>query len=104
LQLYDEIKNANLTVRDSIEGLKYARWLESMKYEYGILQDRLQQMRSESFHVWQRLQGLKQEKDFVSNELGSLKVITNNYSNEKSLPERPKEDISFVGRRRRRHL
>ena len=63
MQLYDEIKNANLTVRDSIEGLKYARWLESMKYEYGILQYRLQQMRSESFHVWQRLQGLKQEKD-----------------------------------------
>lgn len=61
LQLYAEIKNANLTVRDSIEGLNYARWLESMKYEYGILQYRLQEMRSESFHVWQKLQGLKQE-------------------------------------------
>jgi hypothetical protein len=103
LQLYDELNNTNLTVRDTIEGLKYARWLESMKFEYGILQNRLQQMRDESFHVWLKLQGLKQEKDFVSNELCSLKVMTNNYSNEKYLPERPNEDISFVSRRRRRH-
>jgi hypothetical protein len=72
LQLCDQLKNANLTVRDAIEGLAYARWLESMKFEYGNLQNRLQQMRDESLHVWQTLQRLKQEKFFVSNELRSL--------------------------------
>jgi hypothetical protein len=71
-----------------------------MKFECGILQNRLQQMRDESFRVWQVLQGLKQEKHFVSNELSSLKVMTNNYSNEKYLPECTKEDISFAGRTR----
>jgi hypothetical protein len=103
LQLYNQLKNANLTVRDAIEGLQYARWLESMKFEYSNLQYKLQQMRDESFHVWLSLQGLKEEKFFVSNELLSLKVTTDTYSNEKYLPESANEDISFVARRRRRH-
>jgi hypothetical protein len=103
LQLYDGLKYANLAVRDAIEGIKYARWLESMKFEYGILQNRLQQLRDESFHVWLTLQCLKQEKDFISNELSSLKVVDYDYSNEKYLPEPPNKDISFVARRRRRH-
>lgn len=103
LQLYDQLKNANLTVCDAIEGLQYARWLESMKFEYSYIQYKLQQMRAESFHVWLTLQGLKQEKFFVSNELRSIKVTTNTYSNEKYLPESANEDISFVARRRRRH-
>jgi hypothetical protein len=45
LQLYDGLIYANVTVGDTIEGLKYARWLESMKFECDILQNRLQQMR-----------------------------------------------------------
>lgn len=103
LQLDNQLKNANLTVCDAIEGLQYARWLESMKFEYGNLQNRLQQMRDESFHVWQTLQRLKQEKFLVSSELRSLKVTTETYSNENYFPESPNEGISFVARRRRRH-
>jgi hypothetical protein len=103
LHLEYQLKNANLTVRDAIEGLKYARWLESMKFEYGNLQNRLQQMRDESFHVWQTLQALKQEKLLISNQSGSLKEMGETYSNETYFPENPSEGISFVARRRRRY-
>jgi hypothetical protein len=41
LQLYDELKIANFTVREAIEGLQYARALGSMKFEYGNLQNTL---------------------------------------------------------------
>lgn len=100
LQLYDELGNANLSARDAIEGVRYARGLEWMKYEYANLQDKLQQLRIESFHVWKVLQGLKQEREFVSNELDHLKRMANKDWNEKYLSSQQNENIHFTGRRR----
>lgn len=102
LLLYNELVQSNLSARDAIEGLRYARSLERMKYDYVNLQNKLQQLRDESFHIWGVLQRLKQEREFASNELGSLKRLDNKNWNEGYLSSQRNEGIHFTGRRRLR--
>jgi len=102
LQLHRQLNYENINVCDAIEGIKSARELVWMKFEYGNLQKRLQQMRYDSFNVWRKLQSLKQEKDVVENELSVLNTMRNNDFNDKYVSEPSNPKFSFA-RRRRRH-
>jgi hypothetical protein len=101
LQLRNELNIAGVTVRDCIEGVKYARSLAWMKFEYGNMQSKLHKMRSDSFNIWLTLQNLKQEKEIVANELSVLTLMKDNYLNPRQIEEPSNQEGSFVSRRRR---
>lgn len=103
LQMYTELSNAGLTIHDAIEGLRYARWIASMKLEYIDLQNKLQQIRNESFETWKKLQSLKREKYYISSQLGHLKTVTNAKSDEGYIPT-PNIDVPFGRARRRKRI
>jgi len=73
LLLYDELRNANLSARDAIEGVTYARKLNSMKLEYNALFNERQRLKEENYCAWNLLQALKQEKNSVSLKLEVMK-------------------------------
>ena len=102
LHLYSELRIANLTVHQAIEGLRYAQSIASMKLEYANLQNNLRQMRLESFEVWKRLQMLKQEEHNISNQLESPKGIDNPNWSETYFPEPNNTSFARARRRRRR--
>ena len=103
LQLRRELNIAGVSARECIEGLKYARSLVWMKFEYDNMRNRMQQMRSDSYNIWLTLQNLKQEKEMVANELDVLKLMKDNYLNDRQIEEPSNQKVSFV-RRRRRHI
>lgn len=51
LSLYAELTNANLTAKDAIEGISYARQLNLMRMEHGWLQNDLPQLRQAVLHA-----------------------------------------------------
>jgi hypothetical protein len=62
LLLYQELKKANLSARDAIEGIKYARRMEQIKFEYNVLLNDMGRVKQETNSVLYELEALKREK------------------------------------------
>lgn len=100
LQLYSELCNAHMTIYETIEGVRYAKSIDSIKLEYAYLQNSLKQIRYESFEAWKKLQMMKQEKHNLSTQSESLRSMCNANWNGAYLPEY--NGISFLRARRRK--
>jgi hypothetical protein len=103
LSLHAELTNANLTAKDAIEGITYARQLKLMRMEHGWLQNDLPQLRQAALHAKIELEGLKQKKIFLINEIEKLKETREPYLIERNPYVQPNpEGTSSMGIRRMR--
>lgn len=73
LLLHDQLKNANLSARDAIEGVTYARKLNSIKLECKALLNQAQRLKHDNYYRWNLLQSLNQDINSASSELEVLK-------------------------------
>ena len=104
LSLHAELTDANLTAKDALEGLTYAKKLSFMKLEHGWLVNELQRLREEGYYAWKVLEALKQKKISVISELETLEEAKGAVSNEINLSIQPNQEVSATVRSRRRRI
>lgn len=102
LLLHADLTNANLTAKDAIDGLTYARKLNFMKSEYGWLMNELQRLRQERYYAWDLLNSLKQKKITVINELEMLDKIKESILNKINMSIQQNQKLLSTVRIRRR--
>jgi chromosome segregation ATPase len=104
LLLYDELRNANLSVPDAIEGVTLARQLNSMKLEYSALLNESQRLKHENYYAWNLLEALKQEINSVSSQLEVLREAKDAVWNEIETTIQRSQAIPSTVRIRRRGI
>jgi len=103
LLLRDELRKANLSARDAIEGVTYARKLNSMKLECNALLNESQRFKQDNYYRWNLLQSLKQGINSASSELEVMKEAKDAVWNEiDATIQRSQEMPSPMSIRRRR--
>jgi hypothetical protein len=102
LLLYQELKKANLTARDAIEGIIYSRRIDQMNFEYNRLLNDLERAKQEFYSVSYELEELKREKNTVRNQVEVLKETNDAIWNKIGMLPRPEELSQTVRVRRRR--
>jgi hypothetical protein len=102
ISLYQELKMAGLSARDAIEGVRYARQLNLMKFEYYRLLNDLVRVKQEFYSVSYELEALKQEKSSLRNQVEVLKEMKDAIWNKMGILPRPEELSQTVRFRRRR--
>jgi hypothetical protein len=103
LLLYQELKMAGLYPRDAIDGLRYARQLNQMNFEYNRLLNDLERAKQEFYSVSYELEALKQEKNSLRNQVEVLKEAKDAIWNKIGMLPRP-EELSQTARFRRRRF
>jgi len=104
LLLYDELRNANLSARDAIEGVTYARKLNSMKLECNALQNDAQRLKHENSYRWNLLQSLKQDINSASSELQVMNEGKDAVLNEIDAARQRSQEVLPPMRIRRRRI
>jgi len=102
LLLYQELKMAGVSARDAIEGLKYARQLNQMNFEYDRCVKDLERMKQEIYYVSNELKALTQEKNSLRDQVEVLKEAKAGVWNEIDTIQRTREISPSVRTRRRR--
>jgi len=99
--LYQELKKANLSAPDAIEGLAYAQKLDEMKIEYNRLQNDLQLKNQVIYHSLQEYKALKNQIYSLRSQVQILNESKTRIWN-KIEGKQPDQEGRSTKRRRRR--
>jgi len=104
LLLDNDLRNGNLSIRDAIEGVTYARKLNSMKLECNALQNDAQRLKHENSYRWNLLQSLKQDINSASSELQVMNEGKDAVLNEIDAARQRSQEVLPPMRIRRRRI